>query len=62
MKVVLEATKDLLAKVELQLFYLDQQDTGPFDPNPVMLRNADNEVRKSAKYLKELLANSEQIP
>lgn len=55
-----EAYEDLVHQVETQLFYLDAQETGPFDPTPLMLRKADNDVRKSLEKVKKLLARDEE--
>lgn len=51
-----EAYEDLARQVETQLFYLDAQDTGPFDSSPLMLQKADKEVRISLEKVKKLLA------
>jgi len=57
---ILEAYQDLARHVETQLFYLDARETGPFDPTPLMLRKADNDVRKSLERVKKLLAQEEK--
>lgn len=54
-----EAYKDLVRQVEIQLFYVDAQENGKFDPIPLMLRKADNDVRKSLDNLKKVLAQGE---
>ena len=51
-----EAYEDLVRQVETQLFYLDAQDTGPFDSLPLMLQKADKDVRISLEKVKKLLA------
>lgn len=50
-----EAYEDLARQVEIQLYYLDAQDTGPFDSSPLMLQKADREVRISLEKVKKLL-------
>lgn len=59
-KELYKAYQDLLSKVETQLFYLDAQETGPFDPTPLMLRKADKEVRISLEKVKKLLAQGSE--
>jgi len=51
-----QAYEDLARQVEIQLFYLDAQDIGPFDSSPLMLQKADRDVRKSLENVKKLLA------
>lgn len=55
-----QAYEDLARQVETQLFYLDAQDTGPFDSSPLMLQKADRDVRKSLEKVKKLLAQDSE--
>lgn len=55
-----QAYEDLVRQVEIQLFYLDAQETGPFDSSPMMLRKADIEVRKALDNVKKLLAQGSE--
>lgn len=55
-----QAYEDLARQVEVQLFYLDAQDTGPFDSSPLMLKKADKDVRKSLEKVKKALAQSSE--
>lgn len=55
-----QAYEDLARQVEIQLFYLDAQDTGPFDSSPLMLQKADRDVRKSLEKVKKLLARTNE--
>lgn len=55
-----QAYEDLARQVEIQLFYLDAQDTGPFDSSPLMLQKADRDVRKSLEKVKKLLAQGSE--
>lgn len=57
----MKAYEDLVQKVETQLFYLDAQDTGPFDSSPLMLQRADKEVRISLEKVKKLLAQGSEL-
>ncbi|WP_391558974.1 hypothetical protein [Robertmurraya sp.] len=53
---VQKAYEDLARQVEIQLHYLDAQDTGPFDSSPLMLQKADKDVRKALENVKKVLA------
>lgn len=53
---LMEAYEDLARQVEIQLYYLDAQDTGPFDSSPLMLQKADRDVRKALENVKKVLA------
>lgn len=55
-----EAYEDLARQVGTQLFYLDAQDTGPFDSSPLMLQKADRDVRKSLENVKKVLAQTSE--
>lgn len=59
-KDLMKAYEDLVQKVETQLFYLDAQDTGPFDSSPLMLQRADKEVRISLEKVKKLLVQGSE--
>ncbi len=60
MTALLEAYENLARQVEIQVFYLDAQDTGPFDSSPLMLQKADRDVRKSLENVKKLLAKGSE--
>lgn len=60
MTTLIEAYEDLARQVETQLFYLDAQDTGPFDSSPLMLQKADRDVRKSLEKVKKVLAQGSE--
>jgi len=54
------AYQELVRQVEIQVFYLDAQETEPFDSSPMMLRKADIEVRKALDNVKKLLAQASE--